>query len=399
VYLLIPYLYIGIIPVKAMLFGSMIFFIFIKSKVQFNKHHLVFGVFFAFILFIPLIKQIFYYTGFYNLENVTLGIILLITIPAVTRNNKNIEIIISVMIISAATNSVICLWEVFDPEKIYHIRELLLEKSRLARGDEIDLYRFRFSGLHAFPIPYSYVLAVTTPLCVYKLFSNTNTLNRVFYSVGFILLIIGLVIGATKSSILGAVFGSMIIIKKMKRIDLFKLILLSMVVLGIFYIYYNTWETNLLHLIQENPRENVRILVWKKLIPAIFLNPLLGMHSDYSTFVSRNLGHSLINISPHNVFINISLRYGIVTTLVFIIILIKVYRDYSEVNRFSRNNSLNTGIAVSIMAYIFNSLFHNASIITSIDFWIIAGLFYANRQQIINMRRFSHERTYLPAAF
>ena len=131
--------------------------------------------------------------------------------------------------------------------------------------------------------------------------------------------------------------------------------------------------------------------MWGELLKISIDNLMWGITIPYENAVTQTKyilafpGDTII--SPHNSIINISIRHGVFGLIAYIYIIVYNAYEYIKIKKKYHTDNEIIIYYIMIFSYLLNSMFHNASIITSIDLWILFGMKYSyikNNRYIIH---------------
>ncbi|HEX8620223.1 MAG TPA: O-antigen ligase family protein [Thermoanaerobaculia bacterium] len=115
-------------------------------------------------------------------------------------------------------------------------------------------------------------------------------------------------------------------------------------------------------------------------------HPLVGGPDAYVEFFARN-SHAGMHydhiVAPHNLFLNAGVYYGVPGVLLSVMLVAAVLLILLRVWRIAvaRKDLLAMGVVLSVVGYLVNAQFHNASFVTgdSLPWWLIAFVLLAER--------------------
>lgn len=243
------------------------------------------------------------------------------------------------------------------------------------------------TGIYCIPHIFGYLLAITPIICLSLYFAEKKIIWMVFFTV----CLIGLLLNAERSALLMNVFViSIFIIKQKKRAMMIFVILFSFMgfVLAQKHLFIdsktldaseaNYTTGNLSERLAETSLDHViKRLEWQLYGAGVVLkHPVLGATSEQYSMEMRKirLGSSLSmssakELAPHNHYVNVGLKAGIlgwgVMGIIFLII-IRIF--FSDISSKLNNDKLKKnviGLKLSVIAGLGNGIFHNAGLFSA----------------------------------
>ena len=128
--------------------------------------------------------------------------------------------------------------------------------------------------------------------------------------------------------------------------------------------------------------------IWSRSLPLLKDTLFIGNGPDtYALYFPQNdligkfliLGTpELIIDKPHNLFLQMAINTGVISLIVFLIIILMYMKDslslYRKSDKYKEENVLNTGILSAIIGYLVAGLFNDSYIGVAPIFWILLGL-------------------------
>ena len=387
VYTLLPYLYIYTLPLKFILFSIVFFLLLIKNKKLIIVHkHFKHVIFVFYLLCLLLFKGIVFFQPIVGYNNLLFGLVIMLSIPSIIRNKKQADGVINIVIIAVVINSVFCVMEFLHIPIILSIKNTMLAFSlfELSEKTEFSQWSFRTSGVYQSVFAFSYVQALAVPSAYFRILYSKGNKRKYFFIFCLVVLILGLLATSNRSAIIASIIGVYFlsyntrVSNKLSKLTIIILITLIIIVIKPLI------ETNILFIMSSFDDNDSRLTIWKNVFLVSLDYIFLGLDKDYTQAMLNNpsfnrellIGNSVI--SPHNSVLNILIRFGLFAAGGYIILIVLSIKDIGLLIKRKIISREYIIYPVLILCYTINSFFHNASIVTSIDLWIIMGLMYTN---------------------
>jgi hypothetical protein len=369
--------------------------IIVNQKFSIERKYIKYLSFLFIIVGTVIIKKILYGYSLTHINlNLIMGVVIMVLIPHIADNSKENKSLVYAIILAAALNCALMILEFNQLPIMLSIKNYLFSMSQMGKNDlhEYSQYVFRYSGVYTSIFGFSYVLAVAAP-AIFKRTINKDGKHYINLSL-LILIFIGLIILAARSALLATVIsiGAIVITNKrhpFRPRNVSFIIMLMICIAGVFY--YLAATPNVGFIGQILSGDDVRGKVWGELLKISIDNLMWGITIPYENAVTQTKyilafpGDTII--SPHNSIINISIRHGVFGLIAYIYIIVYNAYEYIKIKKKYHTDNEIIIYYIMIFSYLLNSMFHNASIITSIDLWILFGMKYSyikNNRYIIH---------------
>lgn len=258
-----------------------------------------------------------------------------------------------------------------------------------------ELQRGWIAGLASYSIPFSYQLCTFVPL-VFGLISARSIKHKNVYFIIFLILVASLFLTQSRSAVVGAVIGMIVILwsvgwaKRLVHLSLF--VCFAAVAYLLYGIYVNPRMITFTELSAQMRLPLFLAAVWTG-----FTNPLgtgrlayLGIASSAYELVEELPSAEAVFVhTAHNQFLNILGYYGIpglILLIVFYIFLFRLLRlKHMSLSSSAPGflNGMRLGLLGGFVAYLVNSLFHNAGPFVGDPFhWYFIGLALATNKLV-----------------
>jgi hypothetical protein len=242
-------------------------------------------------------------------------------------------------------------------------------------------------GLSYTPIELGYQVSVAFPLCWYLMTTHTGQ-TKALLKVLLAILFLGAIACQTRSALIAIIISTIILNKKDNshqyitiKNTIYTALLLAFTAIisstfGMAERFFELDESAMGKIflmyagvlyIGSNPMGSG--ILMKDFF--VFKSGLLGMWSDYGGGVVAQVER----YTPHNQFINTGVIFGITGLLVLIFFYVSILKQLTTVSQKSGNQPLAYAIYTSIIAYIINSVVHNAGPFVGDPFaWYFIGM-------------------------
>jgi len=338
---------------------------------------------------------------FRDFRNMLVGLMIVILIPAATRNVKDLKILCGVSFIAIVASSLLGLMQ--------HYQLFGMDQATLIPGYlELESENLRVPGMAETELELAYVLATTIlivlSICLVK---GVNSGNRKLLFLSMPLMTLTLYFTYTRSALFALGLGLIALLLFLKTrihggiiISAFLLILIVIEMTGILGGLYIGGRPEI---VQEESAVTRKIL-WQSGIDIALDNPILGIGVDnygtispeYSTSVDPSLleweeeryyEYSTLGMGAiHNDFLYFWVSYGTPALIVYIWLYVVILGNLLKSYRMSKTRfikGLALGLAIALVAYGVNSFYHNLIATLSL-FWTLVGLSLATTKLALN---------------
>ncbi len=352
--------------------------------------------------------------AFKDFRNMMVGILIIIFLPAVVRNMKDLKILCGVVFIGMTASAIIGV--------LQHYGFLGMDQNTLTYGF-IDSWgeQSRVPGIAETELELSFTLPVvaltTLGIFITKGVSNEN---RRLLGISAVIMTIAIYYTFTRSALLGVILGLMVLVlllitKKVRAEFILVGAILALILIENFGIAGDTYMGGRSEASQEESSLS-RPILWQASFGIIKDNPILGIggaqFSEISAQYESSVDPSLIqweedrywgyrtlgNQKPHNDFLAIWVYYGTFAIIVFLWFLAAVLRNLVDSYRASKKRfikGLAIGLAAGFITYLVNAFYHNC--LTAMPLlWIIAGFSVATAKLALKTKEHKQPR-YAPA--
>ncbi len=317
------------------------------------------------------------YTIKYLRQAIT-SLVILLVVPVVIFDRKDIKILASVTLLTAFASAVVAVMQ------HYSFRGLpvyTLYPGAFAQGRSLGLTE---SPIH---LNYDLPLVLLLMLGVY-LIGGLGRRGKMMLALIALVMAAATYFTYTRSAVLALGIGALSIALLLKGRLRLELLLLLILLGGIFW-YYADLRGNRYSLLFEGDTGSAasRVVLWQAGVAMARDNPLLGVGYDqfieqsgaYASAVSATyleMGGSLGKQQIHNDFLRVLVSFGLPALLAFLALLLGTFLNYLEAFRRARDNlirGLSLGAIGALAAYTVNAATHN--LMDSVFLlWILAGL-------------------------
>jgi O-antigen ligase len=327
--------------------------------------------------------------AFKDFRSMMVGILIVIFLPAVVGNLKDLKILCGVVFIGMTASALIGFMQHYH---FLGMDEATLVSSFLA--DTTGDYRVPGIAESALYLSFTLPIAVFATLGIY-LVKGTQPNIRKLLILATILMLAAIYFTYTRSALFALGPGLIALLLFMKtRIKGEIVLFLTLAAILFIEMTGIMGDTYLGGREQETQADSSyeRKVLWQAGIAIAKDNPIFGIGGDQYRIVAPEYGSSvdpeLMKIQesywgyrtlgsqePHNDFLGVWLKYGTVALAAYIWIMIVVIRNFlnsyrTSTNRFIRG--LAVGLVAAVIAYVTNAFYHNCMAAMPL-FWIIAG--------------------------
>jgi O-antigen ligase len=321
---------------------------------------------------------------------------LLILLPAVVTNEKDLKWLALVVLITGSVSAVFAL--------IQSRGGFLGVPAHALYGiyDASESY-YRVSGLSESAVQLGFNLPVIMlPMLAFFFLKGVNWRFRKLIIVLVTIMLVALYYTYTRTGIYALAPGLLVMGILMKGKPKKSLLLVLVLVFAAFLIFVNTQGNRYSQWFGEEGSANGRLVLWQTGIKVAVENPILGIGGNnfreaslaYASIINPNLmklegTDDVLGVyQPHNDFISAWASYGTMALLAYLWMFISIFRNFLEAYRNSSTRFLKVlslGCIGSMVAYIVNAATHNL-METSALIWIFAGLSIAVTKLMLSKR-------------
>ena len=326
---------------------------------------------------------------FQDLRMMVTWLVILILLPAVVKNERDIKRLALVALITCSVSALFALQQ--------HYQFLDLSFLGLPTYDLYGVYdpsanNYRVSGLSESSVQLGFNLPVILlPMTAIVFGKGLSSKNRKLIFLLIIVMSAALYFTYTRSGIYSLAPGLMLIAFLMKG-KAKKGIFLALLILGVAFLLFTQMTGNRYSQgFGEESSATGRLVLWQAGVNIALDNPVIGIGSyrfqeaslAYASAVDPDLMHHetgagrvLGRYEAHNDFITIWASYGTLALLVYLWLIWGIFRNFLDTYRNTRSyflKGLALGCFGAVAAYIVNAFTHNV-LGTSMLMWILGGL-------------------------
>ena len=335
------------------------------------------------------------YSGFeYTLKefrNWISGLLIVVFIPAVTRNSKELKILCGVAFIVVAASAIIGL--------LQHFRFLGIDQATVVPGflTTIMAGDLRVPGMAESELELAYILtsAILIALAVYVV-KGVSSSQKKLLLLAMILMVPTLYFTYTRSALfaigLGAIALLLFFKTRIKGVIILALLLLAVGFVETTGIFDEQYLSGRGEEIQQKSSIS-RQIAWQAGIQIAMDYPVLGIGGNqfqaispqYTASVAPDLlkyeeeeywnFRTLGSTQPHNDYLNIWLSYGTPALIIYLWLFVAIITTFLDTARKAKERfikGLCLGMAAALVTYAINAFYHNL-LMTLPLLWILAG--------------------------
>ncbi len=352
--------------------------------------------------------------AFKDFRNMLVGILIIIFLPAVVRNMKDLKILCGVVFIGMTASAIIGVLQYYG---------ILGMDYFTLTSDFVDSWggQPRVSGIAETELELSFTLPVVTLATLgIVLAKGVSIKNRRILGISVVIMVIALYYTFTRSALLGIILGMIafilfLVTKKVRAEFILFGAIIALILIEQFGIAGDTYMGGRSQASQEESSLS-RPILWQASFGIIKDNPILGIgaaqFSEVSAQYESSVDPSLIqweedrywgyrtlgNQKPHNDFLAIWVYYGTFALIAFLWLLSAILRNLVDSYRASKKRfikGLCIGLAAGFITYLANAFYHNC--LTAMPLlWIIAGFSVAAAKLTLKTKEQKQPR-YAPA--
>lgn len=342
--------------------------------------------------------------AFKDFRNMIVGLLIVVLLPAVTRNLRELKILCGVVLVVTVASAAIGLMQ--------HYQFLGMDQATLRPGFLTAAKDPRVPGIGETELELAYILSVTS-LAVISVYlaKGVSSDNRKSLFLSILLMAPALYFTYTRSALYALGLGIVALVLFMKtRIRGEIILAVLLLTIGIIE------ATGVLSGLQlggrsESSQESSAIsrpILWQAGIAIALDNPVLGIGGDQFLNVSpryagavdpslleweedRYWGYrTLGSQQPHNDFLNMWISYGTLALVSYVWMYFVILRNFLDSYQISKRRfikGLSVGLAAALVAYGANAFYHNMFITLPL-FWILAGFSLATSKMVAQEKRY-----------
>lgn len=313
---------------------------------------------------------------FKDLRQTGTGLLIIILIPAVTRNLRDLKILCGVALVVMAASATVAVMQ--------HYHLLGMDTHTLVAGFHSP--ENRMPGMAEDPLDLAFVLLSAIPivLCMY-LAKGVQHSTRWLLLLAVILMTLGTYFTYTRSAVIGVALG-IVALTPFLATNLRVKLLLTVLIVGFLVILIGqAHDTRIVSTGDASARS--RELLRQAGYGIIRDNPLLGIGaykfpevsrqyaSEVDPSVMQQVGEDLGSLQPHNDFVYVAACYGIPALIAFLGLIAAVLvslRDSYLTTRRHFIKALSAGLIGALVAYLVNAYYHN-SLVSIPVLWVLIG--------------------------
>ncbi len=298
-------------------------------------------------------------------------LVILVLLPAAVKNEKDLKRLALVALIVSCVSAIFAMRQYFTP----------------ALWDDLE---GRAVGLTVHPSHLGYTMPlILLPTIAMYFLKGVNSNARKLIVLLIIIMAVGLYLSFTRMGMYSLAAGLLLMVLLMKGKPKKELFLVVLIVGAAFFCYVNVEDNRYSQGFVGEEGTEGRLALWQAGVNIATDYPLLGIGSyryeELSLAYAETINPSLIEEgsaaslgrhAAHNDFITVWASFGTVALLVYLWLLVGIFRNFVEASRHSRTRFLKAftiGCFGTAVAYVVNSATHNILSPTML-LWIIGGL-------------------------
>ena len=326
---------------------------------------------------------------FQDLRMIAAWLVILILLPAVVKNERDIKRLALVALITCSVSAVFALQQ--------HYQFLDLSFLGLPTYAIYGVYNgsdsyYRVSGLSESSVQLGFNLPmVLLPMVAIFFGKGLNSKYRKLILLLIIIMSAALYFTYTRSGIYSLAPGLVLMVFLMKGKAKKELFLILLILGAVFLLFVEIASNRYSEGFGEDSSSTGRLVLWQGGVNVAMDNPIIGIGSGrfeeaslaYASVIDTDLmqhetgaGRALGRYEAHNDFITVWASYGTVALLAFIWLTVGIFRNFLDAYRNSHTYFLKgfaLGCFGAVAAYIVNAFTHNV-LGTSMLIWILGGL-------------------------
>jgi O-antigen ligase len=326
--------------------------------------------------------------AFKDFRNMAVGLLIVIFLPAVTRNLKELKILCGVVFIAVAASAIVGLMQNYQ---FLGMSQATLFPGFLKGGQS------RVPGMAETELELAYILSAAL-LVVFGIYlaRGVSSSTKRLLVLSVLVMAPALYFTYTRSAILALIVGLVALALFLKTRIRGEFILVAfIVVIAFIQITGIAGGTYLGGRSQGGQDESSisRQILWQAGIAIAIDNPILGIGGNqyknvapqYAANVDQNLlaweeerywgYHTLGSEAIHNDFLNVWVSYGTLALAAYLWLFVAILRNFLDSYQMSRRRfikGLSLGLAAALVGYGVNAFYHNLMTTMSL-LWILAG--------------------------
>jgi O-antigen ligase len=344
---------------------------------------------------------------FRDFRSMLVGVLLIILLPSVTKNMKDLRTLCTVAFIVAAASAIIGIMQ-------YH--------NFLGVGDQtlVPVYVGRVPGMAENALDLSFVLPVVV-LAVLSIYlaKGVQSSSRGMLFISLIPIALALYYTFTRSALLGLVFGLVALFLFFRTRIKGEFILAAMLLAVVLIEVTGVWANSYLMGRGESEQDESamsREILWQVGIAIAIDNPILGIGGDqfkavspgYTSSVDPELlawesdnyfDYTIIGQEEqHNDYLRMWISYGVLGLIAYLWLHIVIIRNYLDSFRISKNRfvkGLAIGLSAGLVAYMANAFYHNCTAVMPL-LWILAAFSIATVKMAAKEKNTKQSRQAVP---
>ena len=337
-----------------------------------------------------LIYTDFYYT-FAEFRNMMVGLLIIIFLPSVTKDSRDLKILCGAVFVVMVTSAIIGVMQ--------HYQVLGMSQHTLIPGflQQWGSEEIRVPGIAESELDLSYTVSVVAlAILGILLIRGAKTSNKWLLAISLMPLGLALYFTYTRSALFAMILGLVALVMFLRTRIKGEVILFGILLVVLFIAVTGLMENQYLGGRDVESQEQSLIsrkILWQAGLAIAMDNPVLGIGGNqyalvapqYTGYVDPTLmqfeeetfwGYrTLGSVQPHNDFLMIWISYGTLALAVYLWLYVAILRNF--LRSYEKSNrrfvkGLAIGLAAGLVAYGVNAFYHNC-LETFPLFWILAG--------------------------
>jgi O-antigen ligase len=312
------------------------------------------------------------------LRQAATALVILILLPAVIKNERDIKILAIVALITCALSAIVAIMQHYS---FLGMPVIELFPSAVWSG--------RISGLSESPVDLAYNLPIVImPMVAIYLLKGVSSRYRKLLIVLILVITVALFFTYTRSGMYSLAPGLLAIVLFMKERSKKELLLVVLILVAGFIYYADIKSNRYSQGVIEDQSAAGRLVLWQAGLNIALDNPLLGIgysgfeeiSQEYASDIDPTLmatqdAGEVLGEAPHNDFLRVWLSFGTPAFLIFLWVFVGIIRNFLDSYRQASSRFLKglaLGCFAALAAYCVNAATHNVMDSVFI-LWILGG--------------------------
>jgi O-antigen ligase len=312
---------------------------------------------------------------------VVTSLIILIILPAVIDDEKDVKLLALVSIIIVSISAVFAL--------IQHYHLNIVPIAVTIYGNEV-FNQTRAIGLNETPVDLSYTLPlIMLPIISFLFLKSTNQRMKILFIFLLIIMAAAQYFTYTRSGIYALGAGAITLVLFMKSRFKKEIFFAALIFIAAFVIYTDVKENRYSKGVENESSAAGRLVLWQAGSQIALSSPVFGIGGSAFKEVSEayissvNVNTDVVQAQqvlgieqPHNDFLRIWVSYGTPALIAFIWLCVNIFRNFLDAYRKSSRKfikALSLGCLAAFVTYTVSALAHNVIDVVCL-IWVTGGL-------------------------